>query len=86
MNTQLERLTNQARFVQMIIDGKLIVAKKKKRDLVKELQEKNFKPFPKIVVASQDDVLVPPLVDLDSDEEFDPFPNAFDYLLGVRIK
>ena len=86
MNTQLERLTNQARFVQMIIDGKLIVAKKKKRDLVKELQEKNFKPFPKIVDATKDGELEPALEDREDDEEVDASANAYDYLLGVRIK
>ena len=86
MNTQLEKLTNQARFVQMIIDGKLIVAKKKKRDLVKELQEKNFKPFPKVVDATKDGELEPALEDRDDDEEVDASANAYDYLLGVRIK
>ena len=85
MNTALERLTNQARFVQMIIDGKLVVAKKKKSDLVRELQEKNFKPFPKIVDATKDGELEPAMEDLDEDEEVDNAANAYDYLLGVSL-
>jgi DNA topoisomerase-2 len=45
MQKDLEKLSNQARFIQMIIDGKLVVSKKKKKDLVAELKQKNFKPF-----------------------------------------
>lgn len=83
MNTQLEKLTNQARFVQMIIDGKLVVAKKRKRDLVVELKEKNFKPFPKIIDATKDGEVEPAMEDRDEDEEVDASANAYDYLLGV---
>ena len=86
MNSQLEKLTNQARFIQMIIDGKLVVAKKKKRDLVKELQEKNFKPFPKITDATKDGEVEPAMEDRDEDQEVDASANAYDYLLGVSIR
>ena len=83
MQVQLEKLTNQARFIQMIIDGKLVVAKKKKRDLVIELKEKNFKPFPKVVDATKDGELEPAMEDEEGDEEVDVSANAYDYLLGV---
>ena len=80
---QLEKLTNQARFVKMIIDGELVVAKKKKRDLVAELKRKNFKPFPKVVDATKDGELEPAMEDKDEDEQLDADANSYDYLLGV---
>ena len=83
MNTQLEKLSNQARFIQMIIDGKLVIAKKRKRDLVTELKERNFKPFPKIADATKDGEVEPAMEDRDEDEEVDTAANAYDYLLGV---
>ena len=85
MNTTLEKLTNQARFIQMIIDGKLVVAKKRKADLVKELQDKNFKPFPKVVDATKDGEVEPAMEDRDEDEEVDATANSYDYLLGVSF-
>ncbi|RMZ90974.1 hypothetical protein DV736_g1814, partial [Chaetothyriales sp. CBS 134916] len=47
MNRILKKLTNQARFVQMIIDGKLVISKKKKSVLIAELRKLDFDPFPK---------------------------------------
>ena len=83
MHHQLQKLTNQARFVQMIIDGKLVVSKKRKRDLVVELKEKNFKSFPKVVDATKDGEIEPAMEDEDEDKEVDSAANAYDYLLGV---
>ena len=83
MQYQLEKLNNQARFVQLIIDGKLIVAKKRKRDLVDELKAKDFKPFPKITDATKDGEVEPALEDEEGDKELDSAANAYDYLLGV---
>ena len=85
MNHQLEKLSNQARFVQMIIEGKLVVSKKRKRDLVAELKEKDFKPFQKVVDATKDGELEPAMEDEDEDKELDSAANAYDYLLGMAI-
>ena len=82
---ELEKLTNQARFIQMIIDGKLIVAKKKKKDLVVELGMLNFKPFPRSVDPSKEGEAEPFLEDEDIDEaHVENDASAYDYLLGVR--
>ena len=83
MGQQLEKLTNQARFVKMIIDGELVVARKRKRDLVVELKEKKFKPFPKVADATKDGELELAMEDKEDDEEVDAAANAYDYLLGV---
>ncbi|KNE86620.1 DNA gyrase/topoisomerase IV, A subunit, partial [Puccinia striiformis f. sp. tritici PST-78] len=41
-----ERLSNQARFVLMIIEKKLIVSNRKKAEIVAELRKLEFRPFP----------------------------------------
>lgn len=83
MQKDLEKWSNQARFIQMIIDGKLVVSKKKKVDLIAELKQKGFKSIPKTANASKIDGLVP---DPDNEEEADDVTGAssYDYLLGVR--
>lgn len=76
-------MTNQARFIQMIIDGKLVVSKKKKAVLVAELNKLGFTPFPKVSDAKkageQEDAQ-------EDDEESDRDvvgASDYDYLLGV---
>ena len=69
----------------MIINGKLVVAKKKKKDLVVELSMLNFKPFPKSVDSSKEGEAEPFLEDEDIDgAHVDNEASAYDYLLGVR--
>ncbi|RJE26696.1 hypothetical protein PHISCL_00927 [Aspergillus sclerotialis] len=84
LQKELEKLTNQARFVQMIIDGDLVVSKKKKNVLIDELKEKGFKPFPKVaeaLKAGEDE----PVVDEEESDYSDNLSNAYDYLLGMAI-
>lgn len=87
MQRDLDRLTNQARFVQMIIDGKLVVSKKKKSALVNELNKLGFKRFPKIVDAKKSGEFEEVVEqDEDSDDaETVAGANDFDYLLGMAI-
>ncbi|MCJ1398050.1 DNA topoisomerase 2 [Xylographa trunciseda] len=85
-NKELEKLTNQARFIQMIIDGKLVVSKKKKKVLVVELKQKGFKAFPKTIDASKEGESEPVLEnEEDNDESVEMEANAYDYLLGMAI-
>ncbi|KAF2215953.1 hypothetical protein CERZMDRAFT_34549, partial [Cercospora zeae-maydis SCOH1-5] len=87
MHKELDKLTNQARFVQFIIDGKLVVSKKKKALLVQELDKLNFTRFPKVAdakkageteEAQEDD-------EEESDADVAAGANDFDYLLGMPI-
>ncbi|KAF2675536.1 type II DNA topoisomerase [Microthyrium microscopicum] len=89
MNKDLERSTNQARFIKMIIDGKLSVSKKKKAVLVEELRSLKFKPFPKkedaakagekeLTVEDEDEAA-------DNEEQMAGGAADFDYLLGMAI-
>jgi len=45
---QFEKLSNQACFMKMIINKELVVSNRKKADIVEELREKKFRPFPKV--------------------------------------
>jgi DNA topoisomerase-2 len=84
MQKELEKLSNQARFIKMIIDGQLVVAKKKKADLVVELKQKNFRPFPKVQQAVKGGELEPLAEnEEDASDEVETEASAYDYLLGV---
>ncbi|KAL5336026.1 DNA topoisomerase [Aspergillus crustosus] len=89
LHRELEKLTNQARFVQMIIDGELIVAKKKKAVLVVELKEKGFKPFPKVADAHKageaEKVVEASEDESEEPDDSDDLAHAYDYLLGMAI-
>jgi len=85
MQKELEKLSNQSRFVQMIIDGKLVVSKKKKSVLVAELHKLNFKPIPKLADAKKQGETEDALEDDDDSEDAAPGANDFDYLLGMAI-
>ena len=71
----------------MIIDGKLVVSKKKKLVLVQELKEKGFKAMPKRADAIKEGELAP-IADNDEEEEEDSQTGAvvYDYLLGVSLQ
>jgi len=95
----LEKLTNQARFIQMIVDKQLVVSNRKKVDIVVDLRKHGFRPFPKVAAAkaagepqdAQED-------DEDNDEDEMNVASGkgkggskaettgdFDYLLGMAI-
>lgn len=82
MNRELEKLSNQSRFIKMIIDGKLTVSKKKKAVLVTELKKLGFKPIPKNEAKKQGEEEEFLEEDEDTDE---PGANDYDYLLGMAI-
>ena len=82
------KLCNQARFVQEIMDGKLVVSKKKKQVIVQDLHDRKYDPFPKNVVKQKD---------AEEEENEDESPDVqdadlrteagardYDYLLSVR--
>ena len=78
-------MSNQARFIQMIIKGELVVSKKKKAVLVAELKTKGFKAFPKVIEAVKEAELEPVVEgDPGVEDDVEVGANAYDYLLGVR--
>ncbi|KAG8994735.1 DNA topoisomerase 2 [Tulasnella sp. JGI-2019a] len=85
-----DKLTNQARFVQMIVDKKLVVSRKKKADLVAELHDLQFKPIAKPSKAKAAKGNEPAMMAAagDDDEEEEGtrnVANVFDYLLSMPI-
>jgi len=45
-HADLRKYQNQARFIKEVIDGKLVVSKKKKKALIQELRDRNYEAFP----------------------------------------
>ena len=87
MQKDLDKLSNQARFIKMIIDGSLVVSKKKKAVLVTELKRLAFKPFPKVVDAKKAGEIEDVVEEEDESEQDGSAAGArdYDYLLGMAI-
>jgi len=88
LNRELKRFTNQARFVQMIIDGKLSISRKKKPVLIAELKKLGFDAFPKKQDASKAGELERTVDDEDDEEAGDDESlqaSSYDYLLGMPL-
>ncbi|KAH2986551.1 DNA topoisomerase 2 [Aspergillus fumigatus] len=88
LQKELDKLTNQARFVQMIIDGDLVISKKKKPALVAELKKHGFKAFPKVIDAvkvGEDAPVVEEEEDESGNDETEVLSSAYDYLLGMPL-
>ncbi|CAA7271414.1 unnamed protein product [Cyclocybe aegerita] len=86
IQTAFEKLTNQARFVQMIIDKQLVVSNRKKIDIVADLRKHKFRPFPKAKGKPPGET-EPAAEDEDEEEETGANESGadFDYLLGMAI-
>lgn len=67
----------------MIVDGKLVVSKKKKFDLVEELKKKGFKAIPKVADATKLGELEPIADNDEAEEDLNTDAASYDYLLGV---
>ncbi|KAI0935640.1 hypothetical protein AcV5_004006 [Taiwanofungus camphoratus] len=89
LQIELERFSNQARFVQMIVDKELIISNRKKLDIVEELRKKQFRAFPKVSKAKAAGE-TEAVVEEDDEEEGSasngvPVSRDYDYLLGMPI-
>ncbi|KAL1871029.1 hypothetical protein VTK73DRAFT_2338 [Phialemonium thermophilum] len=83
LHSAFRKLKNQYRFVQEIMDGKLVVSKKKKTALVQELRDRKYDPFPKeenkkINEANDDE-------ETEEVEEDQETASDFDYLLSMPL-
>ncbi|KAI1955941.1 DNA topoisomerase 2 [Ophidiomyces ophidiicola] len=85
LRKELDKLSNQARFVQMIINGKLVISKKAKARLITELKEKGFKPIPKGIDSAQEGESEPFVEDDENEEDKELGQDLFDYLLGMPL-
>ncbi|PPQ95649.1 hypothetical protein CVT26_008678 [Gymnopilus dilepis] len=78
-----EKLTNQARFVQMIVDKQLVVSNRKKADIVSDLRKHKFRPFPKGKDKASGET--EPAAEEEEEEESEESDTDYDYLLGMAI-
>ncbi|PTB70795.1 type II DNA topoisomerase [Trichoderma citrinoviride] len=76
------KLKNQARFIQEIIDGDLIVGKKRKDVLVKELRDSKYEAFPPVKNANTKKTEEE---EEEDDEEGEESARDYDYLLSMPI-
>ncbi|KAG6814411.1 hypothetical protein H0H92_007414 [Tricholoma furcatifolium] len=53
IQSAFDKLTNQARFIQMIVDKQLVVANRKKADIIQDLRKHEFRRFPKVSSAKK---------------------------------
>ncbi|KAJ6627017.1 DNA topoisomerase [Mycena sp. CBHHK59/15] len=77
-----EKLTNQARFVKMIVDKELVISNRKKADIVSDLRKHKFRPFPKISKAKEAGEEENAL---EEEEQGTSNGSDYEYLLGMAI-
>ncbi|KAK5069899.1 DNA topoisomerase 2 [Lithohypha guttulata] len=89
MNKDLKKLSNQARFIKLIIENKLVISRKKKSVLIAELKKLGFDAFPKKEDASKAgelEKLVDEAEDDDNDQNDETLQaSSYDYLLGMAL-
>ena len=77
-----QKLDNRVRFVTEIISGKLVIQNRKKKDLLKELIDRNYDPIVKKKTSS-----VEPTEGAEEDEndQGDVTTGSYDYLLSMPL-
>jgi DNA topoisomerase II len=75
-----EKLTNQARFVQMIVKKELVISNRKKIDIIADLRKHKFRPFSKTSANTSGET-----EPTEEDNEEEGTQTDFDYLLGMPI-
>jgi len=91
LNREKEILSNKARFILMVVKGELELRKRKKADLLKDLQKRGFKPMSELDAMVESKKNAPkeekPAAeeDADGEEGADAEKSDYDYLLGMNL-
>ncbi|KZT42853.1 type II DNA topoisomerase [Sistotremastrum suecicum HHB10207 ss-3] len=91
LEQELDKISNQARFIQMIVNKDLVISNRKKADIVAELRTHKFKPIPKITktkASAEEDAVLENAEEIEAvkeEEQTTGAPSDFDYLLGMAI-
>jgi DNA topoisomerase II len=85
LQLQFEKLSNQARFVKLIVNKELVVSNRKKADIVEELRQKKFRPFSKVAKAKAAGETENVEADEEAEEAATGTSTDYDYLLGMAI-
>jgi DNA topoisomerase-2 len=89
LGEELKKLSNQARFIQMVIRGQLVVGGKKRKEIVAQLKKHSFPLFSKKKDAELAGELEPTLDEPEEDDSSaaakkdDDVGDGYNYLLGV---
>ncbi|KAI1098044.1 type II DNA topoisomerase [Jackrogersella minutella] len=81
------KMNSQARFIQEIMDGKLVVSRKKKQVIVAELRDRKYEAFPRgqNTKKTKSEEEEEGNVEEGEGEEEDTAANGYDYLLSMPI-
>ena len=90
---ELEEMSNRARFIKMVVDGELVISRKKKQVLMEELYRLEFTPHSRIVAKfkqAYNDILgVSAAAEEESSDEEDASQDMrtgdFNYLLSMAL-
>ncbi|KAJ2525125.1 DNA topoisomerase 2 [Coemansia sp. RSA 2049] len=88
LGRDLQMADNRVRFVLEIIQKKLVVSNRKRKDLVKELKDRNYTPIPKkaqTVVAGDPESEKAAEAEAEAEEQGQDVGSDFDYLLSMPI-
>ncbi|KAK6343214.1 DNA topoisomerase 2 [Orbilia blumenaviensis] len=85
LNKQLRKLTNQARFVQMIIKKELVVSNKKRAILIAELRSQKFDLISNKKEAEEAGETEPTVEENEPSAGDDDVGDGYNYLLGMPI-
>ena len=80
---QLDKLTNQVRFIQMIIKKELVISGRKKQDIVRDLKAKGFRTFEKAAKVVSNTEAEENAPEEEEDNEVSAGETGYDYLLQV---
>ena len=80
-----EKLSNQARFIKMIVDRKLTISNRKRADIVAELRRLEFRPFPKQKAKKRPGEVEVLGGENEEEEEMSGGAGDYDYLLSMSI-
>ena len=69
----------------MIVSKELVVSNRKKADIVDELRQKKFRPFPKVAKAKEAGETEDVEANDEDDEATSGTSTDYDYLLGMAI-
>ncbi|GAB5354226.1 hypothetical protein AAMO2058_000101500 [Amorphochlora amoebiformis] len=78
LSNEVKKLSNKARFIRAVIDGDVVIQRKKKAEIIDQLQEQGYALFPKNKKSDDED---------EENEEADEksLSSGYDYLLGMQL-
>jgi len=83
LSNTVAKLQNKARFIKAVIDGDLVIQRKKKAEIIDQLIEMEFRAFPKN--APKNSIQGENEEESEDDEKSVAQSGGYDYLLGMQL-